>query len=120
MRRALLWYVPVGVALLSGAVFAAGFYWFVRGDIGENVVATPAVIERQRSAAPRGEIIPLILGDSLARGTGDQTGLGIGGRLVDELKKSRPGVKRAVNIAVNGSRTPDLLTQLQSHNVQTL
>lgn len=114
-----MWYVPIGFALLSGAVFAAGFYSFVRGDIGERVMQ-PVAAARQTAQPSRATIAPLILGDSLARGTGDETGLGIGGRLVDELKKTRPTVKPAVNIAVNGSRTADLEAQLRSPNVQTL
>jgi len=119
MRRALVWYVPIGFALLSGAVFAAGFYSFVRGDIGEAVVQ-PVAASRITAQPSRTTIAPLILGDSLAKGTGDETGLGIGGRLVDELKKTRPNVQTAVNIAVNGSRTADLEAQLKSRNVQTL
>lgn len=114
-----MWYVPIGFALLSGAVFAAGFYSFVRGDIGERVMQ-PVAAARQVAQPSRAAITPLILGDSLARGTGDETGLGIGGRLVDELQKTRPNVKKAVNIAVNGSRTADLEAQLRSPNVQTL
>src|SRR5438552_15856048 len=94
MRRALLWYVPIGVALLAGCAFAAGFYSFVRGDIGEAVGLTPSRLAAA-NAPPRGEIVPLVIGDSLARGTGDDTGLGIGGRLVDDLQKTRPKVKRA-------------------------
>src|ERR1051326_8293794 len=89
MRRALQWYVPIGVALIASGVFAAGFYSFVTGD-------------------------------SLARGTGDESGLGIGGRLVDELKKTRPNVRAPINIAVNGARTPDVEEQLTHHNVQVL
>jgi len=117
MRRILLWYVPVSIALLAAAIFAAGFYSFVRGNIGEAV--TPAS-SRINAETPRNEIVTLVIGDSLARGTGDQSGLGIGGRLVDELKKSRANVKPAVNIAVNGARTPDVAKLLDSRNVQTL
>jgi lysophospholipase L1-like esterase len=73
-----------------------------------------------RAAAPANKIAPLVLGDSLARGQGDDTGLGIGGRLVEELKKSRVNVQPAVNLAVNGAFTKDLEAQLDSRNVQTL
>src|SRR5438874_7075171 len=117
MRRILLWYVPVSIALLAAAIFAAGFYSFVRGNIGEAVTPASSHINAE---TPRNEIVTLVIGDSLARGTGDQSGLGIGGRLVDELKKSRANVKPAVNIAVNGARTPDVAKLLDSRNVQTL
>lgn len=112
-----MWYVPAGVALLATAVFGSGFYSFVRGDIGEPV-ARPASVTA--STAPTGDVVTLVIGDSLARGTGDSSGLGIGGRVVEDLQKSRPKVKKAVNIAVNGSRTADVEQQLKSRNVQTL
>ena len=117
MRRFLLWQLPLGIALIATVIFAAGFYSFLRGDIGEAVAPPTAPL---RSAAPTTAIAPLILGDSLARGQGDDTGLGIGGRLVEELKKSRPNVQPAVNLAVNGAYTKDLEAQLQSRNVQAL
>jgi lysophospholipase L1-like esterase len=65
-------------------------------------------------------IAPIILGDSLARGTGDGAGLGIGGRLDQELRKRNVRAKRTINIAVNGARTADLLVQIESRNVQTI
>ena len=75
---------------------------------------------RTGSAPPAGTIAPIILGDSLARGTGDETGLGIGGRLVDDLRQRKIKTNNIINLAVNGSRTADLLQLLESHNVQVL
>ena len=74
----------------------------------------------EAAAAPRSIVAPLVLGDSLARGTGDETGLGIGGRLVQELRRRRMPVKDAVNLAVNGARTRDLESQLAGHSVRVL
>jgi len=119
MRRFLVWYLPLTAALAAAILFGAGFYSFLRGDTGAAVsVASPA-----RVAAPsatRSQIAPIILGDSLGRGTGDESGLGIGGRFVDELRRRHVDSKNIVNIAVNGARTRDLEQQLASHNVQTL
>jgi lysophospholipase L1-like esterase len=119
MRRFLLWYLPLVAGLLAVLTFGYGLVSFVRGDTG-----TPVDLVSPRRAvkadAPRDVIAPLILGDSLARGTGDETGLGIGGRLVQELGRRHVKTKPAVNIAVNGARTPDLLQQLDSANVRTL
>jgi len=119
MRRLLLWYVPAGAAVAAVVLFGVGFYSFLRGDTGTPV----NVPENGRAAAaqaPRGVIVPIILGDSLAKGTGDETGLGIGGRVVDELRKRHVTSKNIVNISVNGARTADLLQQLDSRNVRTL
>lgn len=117
MRRFLLWYLPLTIALIATAIFGAGFYSFLRGDIGVPVAPVTAPI---RANAPSVKIVPLVLGDSLARGQGDDTGLGIGGRLVEELKKAHVPVQPSVNLAVNGALTKDLETQLDSRSVQTL
>ena len=81
---------------------------------------TILVPTRAEASAPRATIAPLVLGDSLARGTGDETGLGVGGRLVAELRRRRTPVKDAVNLAVNGARTRDLEAQLTGHSVRVL
>jgi lysophospholipase L1-like esterase len=118
MRRFFYWYVPIGAALIAAAVFAHGFYSFARGDTGNAVnIATP---RRSSAAPPVGTIAPIILGDSLARGTGDESGLGIGGRFVDELRRRHINSKNIVNLAINGARTGDLMQQLQSPNVRSL
>ena len=118
MRRFLFWYLPITAALAAAILFGAGFYSFLRGDIGTSVSISPA--SRITTSAPRKQIAPIILGDSLGRGTGDESGLGIGGRFVDELRRRHIDTKNIVNIAVNGARTRDLIQQLTSHNVQTL
>ena len=112
------WYVPLGAALIAAAVFARGFYSFAKGDIGAPVSVTAP--GRVAPAGPSSAIAPIILGDSLARGTGDESGLGIGGRFVDELRRRKIDTKNIVNLAVNGARTADLLQQLESHNVQVV
>jgi lysophospholipase L1-like esterase len=118
MRRLLYWYVPLSAALIATAVFAYGFYSFEAGDTGTSVnVAAPS---RIAASAPSKTIVPVILGDSLARGTGDESGLGIGGRLVDELRRRKIDTKNIVNLAINGARTADLLQQIDSHNVQVV
>ena len=118
MRRLLYWYVPAGAALISAAVFAHGFYSFARGETGTAVDIAPS--RRAAAAPPAGTIAPIILGDSLAKGTGDETGLGIGGRLVDDLRQRKFKTNNIVNLAVNGARTGDLLQELQGHNVRVL
>src|SRR3954464_5317448 len=78
MRRFLVWYLPITVALVAAIFFAAGFYSFLSGDTGSSVSVQAG--PRVAAAAPRKQVAPIILGDSLARGTGDESGLGIGGR----------------------------------------
>src|SRR5436305_10583402 len=115
MRRALYWFVPMTAAAIAAVLFAAGFVDYLRGDVGEPVTLAPRTTE---STPPRGILSPLVLGDSLARGAGDSSGLGIGGRLLDELHHRRIHTRNVANIAINGARTADVLQQLESHNVQ--
>ena len=85
MRRFLVWYLPITAALAAAILFGAGFYSFLRGDTGTSVSLRAG--SRVTDSAPRQQIAPIILGDSLGRGTGDESGLGIGGRFVDELRR---------------------------------
>jgi lysophospholipase L1-like esterase len=122
MRRFLTWVLPIVGALVGVLVFGAGFYKFLTGRYGTPVgVSSPA--PRNPTGLPqppKGVIVPIVLGDSLARGTGDETGLGIGGRLADDLKARGATVKPVVNLAVNGAHSPELLKMLDSHNVRVL
>lgn len=118
MRRFLFWYLPVTAALLATCVFAYGFVSYLRGETGDPIDFLPTASESKQ--APRALIAPIILGDSLARGAGDQQGLGIGGRLDQELRRRGMRAQRTYNVAVNGARTRDLLEVLERPNVQQL
>lgn len=117
MRRFWFWFLPVTAALVLSGLFAAGFFLGLTGRAGRTVDSTP---EPEPRLAPPSVLRILILGDSLARGTGDATALGIGGNLRNALGAKKQKVDRIVNLAVNGSRTGDVLRQLESANVQRL
>ena len=117
MRRFFFWYLPLTAALAAGSVFAYGFVAFVRGDTGSPVDFLPT---GNTGDAPRAILAPIILGDSLARGAGDAEGLGISGRLDQELRRRNIKAQRTINLAVNGARTPDLLRVLDRANVKGL
>lgn len=119
MRRFLFWYLPVTAATLATAVFAWGFVSYLRGDTGTPVEVLSAPPAATTTAQPT-LIAPVILGDSLARGAGDERGLGIGGRLDQELLRRNIRSRRTYNLGVNGARTADLLRQLDSANVKQL
>src|SRR5689334_9994473 len=106
MRRFFFWYVPFFAAVIAVALFAYGFVAYLRGDRGEPVDFLP----RPATAAPAAAatlVRPVILGDSLARGAGDESGLGIAGRLDDELRRRGVRARRTYNLGVNGARTND-------------
>jgi lysophospholipase L1-like esterase len=121
VRKIFYWYVPAAAALIATLIFATGFYSYLNGDTGTQVsVATTAQSGQPGAAVLHQMVAPIILGDSLARGTGDSTGLGIGGRFVEELQRRKVPTKEIVNIAINGARTADLLQQLDHHNIRVL
>lgn len=116
-RRFLFWYLPLTAALLAVVVFAYGFASYLLGDRGSPVDFLPRT-STAASAPSRAVVAPVILGDSLARGAGDERGLGISGRLDAELTRRNLASRRTYNLGVNGARTADLLRQLESANVQ--
>ncbi|HVR39874.1 MAG TPA: GDSL-type esterase/lipase family protein [Thermoanaerobaculia bacterium] len=118
MRRLLLWYLPLTVALAATIVFGWGFYAFLSGNLGEPVDFVPRA--NAMPSAPRAVIAGIVIGDSLARGTGDTTGLGIGGRLDQELHRRNIRANRTINLGINGARTINLQQQLTSRNIRTL
>ena len=120
VRRFLFWYLPLIASALATAVFAYGFVAYLRGDTGTPVEIASRLPVPDTSTAPRTQLTPIIVGDSLARGAGDEQGLGIAGRLDQELKRRGINARRTYNLGVNGARTADLLRQIDSANVQRL
>jgi lysophospholipase L1-like esterase len=119
MRRFLFWILPIGAALVAVGVFGYGFASYLRGDTGTAIVSGgPAT--STKSVAPSNGIAPVIVGDSLAHGTGDESGLGIAGRLDAELHRRGIRAQRTYNFAVDGARTKDLLKVLDRENVRVI
>jgi len=119
MRRTILyWYLPLAIGLIAAAVFASGFFMVLRGNVGEPV--SQPTISKPASVIPAGEIRPIILGDSLARGTGDETGFGMAGRFDAELDRLKLRKQKTINVAISGARTADLLGQLESANIRRM
>jgi len=119
MRRFFFWYLPAAAGLLAATVFAYGFVSYLRGETGDPVDASGLRAPESVRTAPS-TIAPIILGDSLARGAGDSAGLGISGRLDEELRRRGLRARRTYNVGVNGARTKDLLQVLDRSNVQQL
>jgi lysophospholipase L1-like esterase len=121
MRRFLLWLLPLTAAILAAVLFGFGFLSYLRGDTGTLVgIQGRPSLERQESAPATPKVAAVILGDSLARGTGDEDGRGIGGRLDGELRQRKMPAQRTYNFAVDGARTPDLLSVLKRDNIREI
>jgi lysophospholipase L1-like esterase len=121
MRRFLLWFLPLLTVLVAASLFGYGFLTYVRGDAGTLLGAgssAPGKAAPVRTAGAAAKLTPLLLGDSLAHGAGDETGLGIGGHLDEELDQRKVPAEKTVNLAVDGARTPGLIDLLTHRNVQ--
>lgn len=58
------------------------------------------------------------LGDSLTRGTGDETGKGYVGDVIDEIKKRTKQHVTLLNLGINGQRSDQLRAQVVQKEVQ--
>jgi lysophospholipase L1-like esterase len=58
------------------------------------------------------------LGDSLTRGTGDETGKGYVGDVIEEIKKRTKQPVTLLNLGINGQRSDQLVKQVQQKEVQ--
>ncbi|MDP9697223.1 MULTISPECIES: GDSL-type esterase/lipase family protein [Paenibacillus] len=110
--------------LIFGFAYAIKDVIFPQGDSTLN--------EGQKAAAPAkdaqnggnkaivedGKIRMAVIGDSLARGTGDDEGLGFVRRAANLLKDEGHDVQVLNNLGVNGLRTDALLKKLDEQGVQ--
>ncbi len=117
--RLWLWRLPAAAAALAALLFAAGFYLALRGSLGDPIGTAPPPPEAPRSFAKRsGERSVLVLGDSLAKGTGDETGKGYAFDVLEHLRKN--GAAQMTNLTVGGAESEDVLDLLGSSNVRSM
>ena len=114
-----LWRLPAVVGLAATALFAVGFALALRGATGKPIGQAPPAPASGIPAAPRGSgRLLLVLGDSLARGTGDESGRGFGSDLLDALRKRGPA--EIANLGVNGAESDEVRDLLEKPNVRSL
>ncbi|CAM3727835.1 SGNH/GDSL hydrolase family protein [Mesobacillus zeae] len=116
--------VPV-MTIFSLFVFIlllAGFGWTLQNQLGEETGKETKTIKPEQPAAKEKqggkEKHILALGDSLTRGTGDESGKGYTGYLIDQLKKKSKEDIVLHNLGVKGYRSGQLLQQIDQPEVQ--
>ncbi|WP_145331679.1 GDSL-type esterase/lipase family protein [Paenibacillus xylanexedens] len=110
--------------LIFGFAYAIKDVIFPQGDSTLNEgqkTATPAQDAQNggnKGIVEDGKIRMAVIGDSLARGTGDDEGLGFVRRAANLLKDEGNDVQVLNNLGVNGLRTDALLKKLDEQGVQ--
>jgi lysophospholipase L1-like esterase len=112
-----LWTFPLVAGTAAVLVLAAGFVLALRGAVGQPIgEAPPPPAQPKPRPAKAGERRILVLGDSLARGTGDESGKGFA---VDVLQGYRKrGKAELMNLGVGGSESPEVRTLAESATVR--
>jgi lysophospholipase L1-like esterase len=119
VRRVFLWFLPAGLAVVTGVIFATGFVAGMSGKLGRPVGDSPPVASSPAPAPAAGGVFRIVaLGDSLTRGVGDSGGGGgYPERVASALRKSGRAVV-VENLAVEGAETGDLLRKVNEPDVK--
>ena len=114
-----LWTAPLLVGTCAALALASGFVLALRGSLGEPLGDPPPPPPQVRPAAPRsGAYRILVIGDSLAKGTGDESGKGFAVDVLDAAKKRGPA--ELTNLGVNGMESPEVRALVETGNVRAL
>ncbi|MEK4436881.1 GDSL-type esterase/lipase family protein [Paenibacillus sp. FSL K6-2862] len=123
-----IWRTISTVSILATLLLLFGFGYaikdviFPEGDpaLGTGQSTKTPADEASKPATPvdDGKIRMAVIGDSLARGTGDDEGLGFVRRAGNILKEQGHDVQVLNNLGVNGLRTDALLSKLDEQGVR--
>ncbi|WP_159433442.1 SGNH/GDSL hydrolase family protein [Bacillus tuaregi] len=108
------------IAALLSLLWVFGFAWsiedFYNGEV-EALEKKPAEAENDTKMEAK-DMTVVALGDSLTRGTGDDSGMGYVGLVTEELKERlAPKDIQVYNLGINGQTSAQLLQQLGELNI---
>lgn len=120
LSRFWFWTAPLVVGVASALVLGTGFVLALRGTAGNPLGGPPPspTPARARPAPLAGVFRILVVGDSLAKGTGDETGKGFAVDVLEAYRKK--GKAEITNLAVNGMESPEIREVVESPNVKAL
>ncbi|MFM9280266.1 GDSL-type esterase/lipase family protein [Paenibacillus jiagnxiensis] len=116
-----IWRITSTLSIAATLLLIYGFVAAVAGNLSSAPVSPPAEAPESGHApspAAGTEIRAVAIGDSLARGTGDDSGSGFARRAVDLLDKSGMDAKLINNLGINGLTTDALMARLDEPGVQ--
>lgn len=107
--------IAATIILIVGFVYAVGDIINPQGEALSTALPQETALP---TAAAAGEVKILALGDSLAKGTGDNTGSGFVKRTLDGLSQGGGSAELLGNMGINGLTTAGLQTKLKEEGVQ--
>ncbi|SFJ41500.1 SGNH/GDSL hydrolase family protein [Thermoflavimicrobium dichotomicum] len=119
MNRKTFAYLLYSSAIVSFVILFIGFILAV-WDLTHPSKSSALAAKKQIPTPQAQEGLFVGLGDSLTRGVGDSKGLGYFGLVREQLAKKNPGRISAVNLAINGQTSTDLVKQIQQEKVRIL
>ena len=126
MLKKILWHSILILSLGGLLVLSVGFYQALRvsgpAPKGNGITAAPEKPQAgpiERKVKNPNAIHLLIMGDSIARGTGDETGRGFSVYLPEYLKNQTPKEMVVNNDGIDGLQSDQLLTLLQSGQLKS-
>jgi lysophospholipase L1-like esterase len=121
LLKKLLWFSLVLLTLIGTITLSVGFYQALSITGTDTQARSEAIAPREDASSPaaparksRNTIRLVLLGDSIARGTGDETGKGFASYLPEDLKRQTPKEIDVQNIGIDGLQSSGLLELLQS------
>jgi lysophospholipase L1-like esterase len=121
LSRFWFWTAPLLVGVASALVLGTGFVLALRGTTGNPLGGAPPPSPTPAHAKPVGAdgvFRILVVGDSLAKGTGDETGRGFARDVFEAYQ--RKGKADITNLAVNGMESPEIRAVVETPNVRSL
>lgn len=127
MLKKSIWYSILAIAFVGIIVLSVGFYQAI--TVTTQVTAQPQANAEIPQATPASAKLSsrnsemfkvLLLGDSVAKGTGDEKSKGFAGYLPDNLKNSTPKELLVENAGIDGQESLGLLELVQSRKLEKM
>lgn len=109
--------IIVILSAASSILFVVGILWTIN-DKYFSEAALPEVTSPSTTINQQDNLTVLALGDSLTRGTGDSSGQGYIGYVIDELKEETNEKINVTNLAIKGQTSTELNELIQQSEIQ--
>ncbi|WP_297988557.1 SGNH/GDSL hydrolase family protein [Anoxybacillus sp.] len=111
--------IVVAVCVATTMLWIFGLIVTIQDQFFYEASSSTKQIEATNSNSKQKDALSIVaLGDSLTRGTGDETGKGYVGHVMDELKRRTDKQIQFTNLAIKGQRSAQLIEQLKQKEVQ--